>query len=135
MKMNLGTPEGKTYTVSLEGKESAVVGKRIGDVIDGSLIGLPGYKIKLTGGSDSSGFPMRYDVEGTGKKRVLIGRGPGLRKKAVKKHKGVRLRKMVRGNTYSSEIVQVNAMVVEKEEGALPIEELLGGGEKKEGSE
>ena len=77
---------------------------------------------------------MRYDVHGSGKKKVLIGHGPGIRKKTVKKHKGMRLRKTVRGNTYSMEIVQVNAMVVEKAEDAKPIEELIGQSkEQKEG--
>ncbi len=127
MKMNLGTPEGKTYTIELdEVRAKTLIGKRIGDVIDGNDIGLPGYKIKLTGGSDSSGFPMRSDVSGSRKVKILLSKGPGIRTK----RKGERRKKMVRGAVYSEEITQVNAMVIERSENAVNIEDVA---KKKEG--
>lgn len=86
------------------------IGLRIGDVVDASSIGIKG-KIKITGGSDRSGTPMRPDIVGTSKKSVLLADGPGLRVK----EKGFRKRKLVRGNTISPEIYQVNAVLLEGE--------------------
>jgi len=118
--------KGKTYKVELpKEKEAYIVGKKIGDVIEGDVIGLGGYKLKLTGGSDESGFPMRKDVKGSVKKQVLISSPPGFKPK----RKGERRRKTVRGNTYSHDIVQVNTVVVE--EGKEPLENLLGKKEEK----
>jgi small subunit ribosomal protein S6e len=52
---------------------------------------------------------MRADVLGGVKKYVLLTRGTGLRKA----EKGERRRKLVRGNTITEEIYQVNAVLVE----------------------
>lgn len=126
--MNIGTKEGKTYTLEIpKEKEMLIVGKRIGEVVDGNDFGLPGYKLKLSGGSDSSGIPMRGDVSGQRKTKVFIADRPGLRPK----RKGERRRKTVRGAVFSTETVQVNAQVVEQ--GSIPLEEILGKKEKKEG--
>lgn len=85
-----------------------LVGLKIGDVFDAEVIGIPG-KIKITGGSDKAGFPMRADVLGGVKKYVLLTKGTGLRKA----EKGERRRKLVRGNTITDEIYQVNAVLIE----------------------
>lgn len=128
MKININTEEGKTYALEVpKEKEMLVVGKRIGEIIDGNDFGLPGYKLKLTGGSDSSGIPMRGDVSGQRKDRVLLSKGPGFKPK----RKGGRKRKSVRGGVFSAETAQVNAQVVEK--GGIHLEEILGKKEKKEG--
>jgi small subunit ribosomal protein S6e len=91
-------------------KSSALLNLRIGDVIDGGLIGIKG-KIKITGGSDRAGIPMRPDVHGPGKKYVLLSDGPGFRPRK----EGERRRKLVRGNVISEEIYQINAVLVEGE--------------------
>ena len=44
-----------------------MLGKRIGDVVDGLFVGegektLSGYKLEITGGSDKTGTPMRRDL-------------------------------------------------------------------------
>ncbi len=55
-----------------------LIGKTLGDELDGSFIGFDGYTFKITGGSDHSGFPMVPGVEGAAPKRILIGhRGVG----------------------------------------------------------
>ena len=96
-----------------------LIGLKIGDIFDAEVIGIPG-KIKITGGSDKAGFPMRTDVLGGVKKYVLLTKGVGLRKA----EKGERRRKLVRGNTITEEIYQVNAVLVEgklfKEESTQP---------------
>ncbi len=121
MKINIGEKSGKTYKVDLEeDKASSLYSKVIGDEFDGDLIGLSGYTFKITGGSDDSGFPMRRDVSGYNKKKILIGSGVGIRKI----RRGNRNRKTVRGNTISNEISQINVTVIK--EGPSPISEMLG---------
>ncbi len=114
------TTSGKSYQVELEkDKEASIVGKKIGDELDGNLVGAAGYVLELTGGSDGSGFPMRMEVHGASKKPVLTSEGTGFHAK----RKGERRRKYVRGNTYSSDIIQINAKV--KKAGATPLEQLF----------
>lgn len=121
MKINIGEKSGKTYKVELEEEKASVFyGKTIGEEIDGDLLGLSGYTFKITGGSDDSGFPMRKDVSGYNKKKILIGSGVGIRKI----RRGVRNRKTVRGNTISNEISQVNISVIK--EGPTALSEILG---------
>lgn len=84
---------------------------RIGDEVDGTLIGMPGVRLVIRGGSDRSGAPMRPDLPGPVKRRLLLSQGPGFRPKK----KGLRRRKLVRGNTISEDIVQIN-MVIKREE-------------------
>ncbi|MFH1774278.1 MAG: 30S ribosomal protein S6e [Methanobacteriota archaeon] len=122
-KLIISDSNGKSYSIELDEKKSkSFIGLEIGKVLDASQLGLAGYKIKITGGSDKDGFPMRSDVHGRVRARVLLSRGPGYRPK----EKGLKRRKRVRGSTITPEIVQINAKVVEKGEKSL--EELLGKG-------
>ena len=115
----------KSYQKEFEQKQSQLLGKKIGDKIKGDGFGLTGgYELQITGGSDNAGFPMRSDVEGTARKRLLITKGVGFRSKK----KGMRKRKSIRGNTVSTVISQINMIVVSY--GSQPVEKLLG---KKEG--
>jgi small subunit ribosomal protein S6e len=122
MKVVIGDPEtGKTYQLELdEAKRASLYGKKIGDTFDGSLIGLGGYEFVITGGSDDSGFPMRKDVHGTQKKKVMLASPPGFHPR----RKGERRKKTVRGNTVSEAIVQLNVKVVKK--GSTALDELIG---------
>ena len=86
-----------------------LVGRKIGEVIDGTSIGLNG-RIMITGGSDKAGFPMRADTMGGGKNYVLMTAGVGFRTKV----EGAKKRKLVRGNTITEETYQVNAKKVEE---------------------
>lgn len=86
-----------------------LIGLRIGDTFDGSIVGLPpGFKLEIRGGSDNSGFPMHPAIQGSGKKRVLLSGPPGFHPR----EKGERRRKTVRGNTIGPEIVQINTMII-----------------------
>ena len=118
---------GKSYKADIsKEKESEILGKKIGDKIDGGVFGAAGYELELTGGSDDSGFPMRDDVAGTRKMKALLTEGTGFHTK----EKGQRRRKIVRGDTYSSEITQVNAKIVKA--GPVSLDELFKKEEKKE---
>ncbi|MFB6180889.1 MAG: 30S ribosomal protein S6e [Candidatus Nanohalobium sp.] len=119
MQVTIGNNDGKTFQTELE-DSSKLVGKKIGEEFDGGIVGLSGYTLKVTGGSDRSGFPMRKSIEGSERERVLIEKGAGIEGE----EKGVKKRKSVRGDTVSQEIQQLNTKVVE--EGSKSVEELLG---------
>lgn len=106
--------DGTSKTVELEDARAVpLIGKRIGDVIDGSVVGLPGFKVQITGGSDKDGFPMRPNVHGGVRRSVVLSGGVGFNPK----NEGERRRKRVRGNVITDEIVQVNMKIVEKPKG------------------
>jgi small subunit ribosomal protein S6e len=111
---------GASYQVDVTGPQTnALVGKKIGDVIDGIYFKLPGYKLQITGGSDKDGFPMRPDLPGQQRTRLLLTGGPGFRSRT----KGLRKKKTVRGNTVSPAIVQLNLKIVSN--GPTPIGEIF----------
>ena len=86
-----------------------LIGRRIGEVLDGATIGLTG-KIMITGGSDRAGFPMRGDTLGGGKNYVLMTRGIGYKTG----ESGVKRRRLVRGGTITEETFQINAKRVDE---------------------
>jgi len=100
---------GQTKVIVLKPEKFTLAGKLLGEVFEGSIIGLPGYKLKITGGSDSSGIPMRFDVNGPVKRRILLKKGPCYHPI----RKGIRRRKIVRGNEITHDMTQVNCTVVE----------------------
>ena len=82
-------------------------GLKIGEEFDGQIVGLDGYTLKITGGSDKNGFTMKKDVDGPIRIKSLLTGGIGYKPKA----NGVKRRKTVRGNTISEDIVQINTIV------------------------
>ncbi|MEM2204057.1 MAG: 30S ribosomal protein S6e [Sulfolobales archaeon] len=96
-------------TLSRE-KSSKLLGLKIGDKFDGSLIGLPGYSLQITGGSDKAGAPMLPTIQGPVKKYVLLSGPPGFHPT----EDGMRRRKFVRGNTVNEDTVQLNTVIVGK---------------------
>ncbi|MDI6724220.1 MAG: 30S ribosomal protein S6e [Methanobacterium sp.] len=128
MAFKLVISEGeKSHQVEVDTAQTRnLIGLKIGDEIEASIVGLNGYKLKITGGSDKNGFPMKRDVEGPRRIRSLLSGGIGFKPKMD----GQRRRKTVRGNTISDDIVQINTIVTEK--GDKSIEELLGAEEAQE---
>lgn len=111
-KIIISDPEtGTSKTVELEETRAIpLIGRRIGETIDGTILGLIGHKVQITGGSDRDGFPMRPDVHGGVRRRVILSGGVGFNPQ----NEGQRERKTVRGNVITDEIVQVNTKIVEK---------------------
>jgi small subunit ribosomal protein S6e len=108
-KLVLGLKDGKSVQRVLQEPDSnTLVGMKIGDKLKGDKVGMAGYEFEISGGSDNCGFPMRKDLTGSGRKKVLITRGKGMRKKG----KGLRKRVTVCGNTIHDQISQVNLKVV-----------------------
>ncbi len=115
----------ETYQTEVEDTK-ALNGLVIGDEFDGGIVGLDGYTLRITGGSDKNGFTMKKDVSGTRRIKSLLTGGTGYHPKAD----GVKRRKTVRGNTIADDIVQINSVVVK--EGAKPIADILGADEEEE---
>ena len=119
----------KSYQVEKDQKDAPVLGKRMGETLDGGFLGLEGYELQITGGSDKDGFPMRNDIEGQLRKRFLVIKGIGFsgkkkEKKGKYKIKGVRRRKTLRGNTIGDDIAQINCKVAKA--GNIALDQLLG---------
>jgi small subunit ribosomal protein S6e len=111
----ISDPEtGKSQKVELEdNRMGPLVGRRIGEVIDGTVADLAGYKLLLTGGTDKDGIPMRPDVHGSAKSRIILSGGVGYKPK----RKGERKRVIVRGNMVSIDTTFLNFKIVEKPKG------------------
>ena len=131
MKIVIADPKtGRSFGAEVpKDKESSLIGKKIGEKVEGGAFGAEGYEIEIRGGSDTAGFPMRRDVDGPRRMGVILSHGAGFRRQG----KGMRAKRNVRGNIISDEIVQVNARV--SQYGKKPLEELFpnaGEGKKKE---
>jgi len=111
-KVVISDPQsGKSSVVELEENRAApFVGRKIGETIDGTVLGLSGQKVVITGGSDKSGFPMRPDVHGGIKSRILLGRGIGFKPS----QSSLRRRKTIRGTVVTDDIAQINVKIAER---------------------
>lgn len=126
-KVVVSDPKTKSYQFDVKGPEAnKFIGKAIGQDIDGAVVGLAGYKLLITGGSDKSGMVMRPDLPGPKRKKILVATGVGYAPKA----NGMRRRKMMHGKEISPDIIQINTKVVEY--GEKSIEEIVGGGKTEE---
>ena len=111
----------KSYARAVQDPQSAgFLGKRIGESVGGELVGLSGYTLKITGGTDKSGFPLRPDVPGGRQTRIFVGEGFGFHAPRA----GQRKRRTFRGSAISEDTVQINLVVEQK--GSKPLSELLG---------
>ena len=103
-KLTISDTKGKSITKELKDNEAnPLLGLQIGKETDAAIVGFKG-KITITGGSDKSGVPMRSDIHGASRKRVMLTRGVGL----PKAERGQRIRKLMRGNSITEEIYQIN---------------------------
>lgn len=119
--------KGKSHQVQVSGHHAnSLIGKKIGDEVDGIFISLPGFKLQITGGTDKDGFAMRSDLSGMRRRRLLLSRGLGFKAK----EKGIRRKKSIRGNTIGQDIVQINMKVTKH--GSKDIDQLLKKEESKE---
>ncbi|MDY6958607.1 MAG: 30S ribosomal protein S6e [Halobacteriota archaeon] len=108
--------DGKAYQAEVTGaKVGSLSGKKIGDNFDGKVVGLAGYELIITGGTDKSGFPMRKDIPGPAKRNVLVTGGTGYHPIT----NGRRKRKTIAGNEISSNTAQVNTKVTKYGQKAL----------------
>jgi small subunit ribosomal protein S6e len=113
--------DGTTYQFEIDGQDAnRFQGRAIGETVDGGAVGLDGYEVEITGGSDTAGRPMRGDVEGADLKQLLLTGGVGYEPQVD----GERRRVTVRGREVSDETRQINAKIVAR--GGTSVDELLG---------
>jgi len=101
---------GRAYNVDAgAGAAGALVGRKIGDEVDAGPLGLSGYKVQITGGSDRTGTPANKSLPGAGRKMLLVAGGTtGYHPKM----EGQRRRKMLRSKEITADFVQVNTRII-----------------------
>ena len=116
-KVIVSDPEaGTSKVVELEEARAApFIGRRVGETLDGSVVDLPAHTVQILGGSDKDGVPMRGNVHGGVRRRVVLSGGAGF----SPKKKGERRRKTVRGNIITDEIAQINMKIIERPASAV----------------
>ncbi|ADQ65983.1 30S ribosomal protein S6e [Halogeometricum borinquense] len=101
---------GDTHQFEVDGQDAnRFLGRDIGDEVDGGAVGLDGFTLEITGGSDEAGRPMRENVAGSNLKELLLEGGVGYKPS----RDGERKRVTVRGRQVSDETAQVNAKVID----------------------
>lgn len=112
--------DGSTYQIEVSGQDAnRFIGREIGEEVDGGSVGLDGYTLEVTGGSDDAGRPMRPDVRGPNLKEVLLTGGTGYKPE----RDGERRRITVRGREVSDVTRQINAKIASR--GSTSVDELL----------
>lgn len=110
---------GKSYPKTVD-QPSWLFGKKIGETIRLDEFGLLGFEAKITGGSDKQGFPMKNDMHGTARKKILF---------TANKKKGIKIRAARRGNAISNETEQLNLAITKP--GTANLSEIFPQTEKK----
>ena len=111
-----GSGKGLSKLIEIDEKKFRFEGMKIVEIIKGGVIGFANYEFEITGGSDSSGFPMRKDVHGPVKKRILVSkRGIGYKPR----RKGEKRKRTVRGNEITHNMTLINMKVLKYGEAEL----------------
>ncbi|HET7324448.1 MAG TPA: 30S ribosomal protein S6e [Halococcus sp.] len=119
--------DGAAHQRAVEGQDAnRFIGRSIGEEVDGNAVGLDGYSLEITGGSDTAGRPMREDIAGPALKSVLLTGGTGFNPT----RDGERKRVTIRGREVGEETRQINATITAR--GDQSVDELLGEGEETE---
>jgi small subunit ribosomal protein S6e len=130
-KVVLSNPAtGKAYNVDTTGSAAgSLLGRHIGDEIDGTALGFEGFKLRITGASDRNGTPARKSLPIAGRRRVLVSGGVGFHPRLD----GERRRKMIRGSEITADFVQINTVV--SKEGSKPLASYFAPPETESGKE
>ena len=104
---------GTTYQREVDGQDAnRFLGRDLGEEVDGGAVGLDGYTLELTGGSDETGRPMRVDVSGSRVKELLLEGGVGFKPS----REGERKRITVRGRQVAESTAQINASITDSDD-------------------
>ncbi|MGC9111930.1 30S ribosomal protein S6e [Acidilobus sp.] len=123
-----GSDEAEAYVFKAKAWQMAVpddvairlAGLKIGDEFDGVLIGMPGITMRITGGTDASGFPMHPGLPGSVRRKIVLSGPPGFHPQK----EGERRKKTVRGNRIpdpraerrKTSLAQLNIIIVRRAE-------------------
>jgi len=123
MKINIACPTTggqKVFDIDDEKKLRIFMEMRISDEVDASPLGdeFKGYILRITGGNDKDGFPMKQGVLVNHRVRLLL--KPGVVGYRRGTHDGVRRRRTVRGCIVANDLSVINCIVVKKGEQEIP---------------
>merc|ERR1712058_225278 len=93
--------------------------KRMGQEVEGDTLGdeFKGYIMRITGGNDKQGFPMKQGVLTNGRVRLLLSKGHSCYRP---RRKGERQRKSVRGCIVDGNLAVLAMAIVKKGEAEIP---------------
>lgn len=115
-KINVANPElglQKTFDIDNEHKLMPFWEKRMGAEVPADSLGdeWKGYIVKITGGNDKQGFPMKQGVLKNGRVRLLFKDGMSCYRE---RRNGMRKRKSVRGCIVGHDLAIMNLVLVKK---------------------
>ena len=110
MRMVISCKGKSNQIVLTEEQITKVKGLKLGAKLKGDAFGLAGYELEIRGGTDKDGFPLRKDVHGAVRKKIILTGGTGYKPKEA----GVRRRKTVKGGTIDLDVAQINAVVTKE---------------------
>jgi len=122
MKINVAYPATgcqKLLDIHDEHKIRPFYEKRMGQEVPGDTLGdeFKGYVMRITGGNDKQGFPMKQGVLTNQRVRLLLSKGHSCYRP---RRKGERKRKSVRGCIVDGNMSVIAMTIVRKGEGEIP---------------
>uniref|UniRef100_A0AC35TUP5 40S ribosomal protein S6 n=1 Tax=Rhabditophanes sp. KR3021 TaxID=114890 RepID=A0AC35TUP5_9BILA len=121
MKLNIAFPANgtqKLFEIEDDRKVKPFFDKRMSQEVEADCLGdeWKGYILRLTGGNDKQGFPMKQGVLTNERVRLLLGKGASCYKS---RRSGERKRKSVRGCIFDANMSVIAAIIVKKGEGEI----------------
>ena len=121
MKLNISNPAtGAQKLIDIEDdkKLRPFMDKRISQEVEASCLGdeWKGYVVRITGGNDKQGFPMKQGVLTNNRVRLLLARGHSCYRE---RRSGERRRKSVKGCIVDSNLSVLSLVVVKKGESEI----------------
>jgi len=122
MKINVAFPATgcqKLFEIHDELKVRPFYEKRMGMEVDAATLGdeWKGYVLRITGGNDKQGFPMKQGVLTTGRVRLLLSKGHSCYRQ---RRTGEKKRKSVRGCIVDGNLSVLSMTIVKKGEAEIP---------------
>jgi len=121
MKLNVSNPATgaqKLFEIEDEKKLRPFIDKRISQEVDAACLGdeWKGYIVRVSGGNDKQGFPMKQGILTSNRVRLLMARGMSCYRE---RRSGERRRKSVKGCIVDSNLSVLSLVIVKKGEGEI----------------
>merc|ERR1712179_41899 len=122
MKLNVSFPATgcqKLFEIDDEKKVRVFYEKRMGQEVEADSIGeqWKGYIVRISGGNDKQGFPMKQGVMTNGRVRLLLSKGHSTYRS---RRAGERKRKSCRGCIVDNNLSVLNLVIVKKGDEEIP---------------